>query len=294
MSRDPDEGEWHVTTDRQRIVAWAEQHDGVPVRTDAPESGVPVDVVSEPDSSPGEEIDWETFFDRFEAERLAFKYRTGGGGGRQTGEVVRRESLDDREAADEKTDPPDDVPSEQIAASDTGEGEPVIFDQADSKGEHRQEGSPGKRSDRGTQGTPGPKADAEKRSEDPADGDTAVSESARDAEERAIVLDEVSEGSGGFNSDPGDEYLVFQNAGEQPVDLGGWSVENDDGRSYVFPAEFVLPPNERVTLHSGRGDDTDADLYWGAEESVWDPTGGTVELRTRGGERVISEPIRNG
>lgn len=281
-----------MTTDRQRIVTWAEQREAVPVRTDPPDGEVPLDVVPDPAGTPGEEIPWQEFFERFELEGAVFRYREAAGaeGDGRACEVVRRKSLDDREAVDGKTEAPDEVESEPIAASDTGEGEPVIFDRVEEEDGNAAEDVP----DRGTGGTPGPKVDAEQWTEDGDEGDTAMSESARSAEEPAIVLDEVYEDPAGLDSDPDAEYVVFENAGEEPVDLGGWTVENDGGRSYVFPAEFTLDGGDRVTLHGGRGRDTDADLHWGADESVWDPTGDTVELRTPAGDRVIYEPIKGG
>ena len=131
------------------------------------------------------------------------------------------------------------------------------------------------------------------RSVEERDGDEpAISESARGAEQPGIVLEEVYEDPGGLSSDPDDEYVVFRNAGKEPIDLAGWAVENDDGRSYVFPGGFTLAAGERVTIHGGTGADTQTDLHWGAEESVWDSTGDTVILRTPGGDRVIREPIK--
>lgn len=238
MSRETDGGEWHVTTDHDRIRAWAERWDRVPVLGDDDDEH-PLDVVTSTGNTTGETIRWDNFFKRFESEELAFRYRepTGGGADERACTVVRQATLDGRETVDEK---------------------PMSRD------------------------------DTER------DGETTVSESARTAEEPGIVLDEVYEDPGGFNSDPEEEYLVFENTTGDPVDMGGWSVVNDDGWSYEFPASFVLQPGEQVTLHSGTGRDADAELYWGADDSVWDPTGDTVELRTAEGDRVVYEPIKGG
>ncbi|TKX87839.1 MBL fold metallo-hydrolase, partial [Halorubrum sp. SS5] len=47
-----------------------------------------------------------------------------------------------------------------------------------------------------------------------------------------------AEGADGENLN--DEYVVFENAGEEPIDLSGWTVADEAGHSYVFPEGFAL------------------------------------------------------
>lgn len=119
-----------------------------------------------------------------------------------------------------------------------------------------------------------------------------MAESARGADEPQLVLDEIYEAPGLGGGDVDDEYLVFTNDGEDPLDVSGWRVENDSGRSYVFPDGVVVAPGERVTLHSAAGTDTDTELYWGSSEPVWSERGGTVTVTTETGRQVLREPFK--
>jgi micrococcal nuclease len=82
-----------------------------------------------------------------------------------------------------------------------------------------------------------------------------------------------------------DEYLVFENRGEAPLDLAGWTVSDEAGKTYTFDA-LTLDPGERVTLHTGRGTDTETDRYWGRNGAVWNNGGDTVTVRDADGALV--------
>lgn len=71
------------------------------------------------------------------------------------------------------------------------------------------------------------------------------------------------------------EAVVIANAGG-PVDLVGWTLRDEAGRQYAFPA-LTLFEGGIVTVHTGSGQDTVIDLYWGQAESVW-RTGALVLL----------------
>lgn len=267
MARETDRNEWQVTTDREQIRDWAGAHDAVPVRDTGSNAGV--DLRTDHARS-GDQIGWEQFFERLGEERAAVRFRADSPdeSERAAFEVVDREtvavrdSTADRDAAEEKVDEPTQTESTNIVGSDTGEGEPPIFDEVETD----------------------PEPDA--------DDETSMAESAHGAELSALVLDEIYEDPGGVTSEPEDEYLVFKNTAEEPLDLTGWTVENDAGRSYTFPSGFTLEPGERVTLHSGVGDDTETDLYWGTEEETWDQTGDTVTVQTANGKRALREPYK--
>ncbi|EMA64360.1 beta-lactamase [Halorubrum kocurii JCM 14978] len=84
-----------------------------------------------------------------------------------------------------------------------------------------------------------------------------------------------------------DEYVVFENAGDDAVDLSGWTVEDEAGRSYEFPEGFTLEAGATVTLRTGSGTDTATELYWGSGSPVWNNDGDTVILTADDGERVL-------
>lgn len=122
---------------------------------------------------------------------------------------------------------------------------------------------------------------------------TSMTESAGGASEEEIgfVLDEIHENTTGLDMDTESaEYLVFENTGDRPLDLSGWTVENEAGRTYRFPEGFVAEPGDRITLHSGHGEDTESELHWGSDEAVWEESGDTVTVRTKSGRVMVSEP----
>nr|WP_305794599.1 lamin tail domain-containing protein [Halomarina rubra] len=85
-----------------------------------------------------------------------------------------------------------------------------------------------------------------------------------------------------------DEYVVFENAGDDPLDLSGWTVRDEAGHEYTF-GEVTLAPGERVTLHTGSGSDTATDRYWGSDGPLWNNDGDTVVVETANGVEVLAE-----
>ena len=83
-----------------------------------------------------------------------------------------------------------------------------------------------------------------------------------------------------------DEYVIFRNDGEEPLDLSEWTVTDEANHAYSFPAGTALGPGETLTLHTGTGRDGDADLYWRSGSPVWNNDGDTVFVRTAEGELV--------
>jgi len=85
-----------------------------------------------------------------------------------------------------------------------------------------------------------------------------------------------------------DEYFTLENTGTAPVDLGGWTVSNERGATFRFPAGTVLEVGGVVFVHSGAGANAGNVLYWDADGPVWnnesdiavlrDPTGLIVDL----------------
>lgn len=85
---------------------------------------------------------------------------------------------------------------------------------------------------------------------------------------------------------PNGEYVVFGNAAEAPLPLGGWTVSDDAGHAYTFPESFALGPGETATLRTGAGTDTADTLYWGSDSAIWNNGGDTVVVE-RDGETVL-------
>ncbi|NHN48648.1 MBL fold metallo-hydrolase [Halostella sp. JP-L12] len=84
-----------------------------------------------------------------------------------------------------------------------------------------------------------------------------------------------------------DEYVVLENAGDETLDLSGWTISDGSGETYRIPDGVALDPGETVTVHSGDGTDSETDLYWDAGRPVWNNGGDTVTIRNDEGERVV-------
>ena len=83
-----------------------------------------------------------------------------------------------------------------------------------------------------------------------------------------------------------DEYCTLVNSGPTPVDLTGWSVENERGVSYRFPDGVTLAPGAVLTVHSGAGPDSSAVLHWNADAPIWSNTSDIAILRDATGDIV--------
>ena len=86
-----------------------------------------------------------------------------------------------------------------------------------------------------------------------------------------------------------DEYVVFENTGSENLDISGWTIADGAGHKHTIPSGVVLGPGETITLHTGKGTDTDEDLYWSAGAPVWNNGGDTIIVTNADGKRVIEE-----
>jgi len=83
-----------------------------------------------------------------------------------------------------------------------------------------------------------------------------------------------------------DEVVTVTNAGAAAVNLTGWTITDEGARNtYTFPV-FALDAGAGVTVHSGAGNETAADLYWGRESPVWNNDGDTATLADANGTTV--------
>jgi micrococcal nuclease len=105
-----------------------------------------------------------------------------------------------------------------------------------------------------------------------------------------IILSEVHEDAQGTERENlDDEYVVFENTGSDAVEMGAWRLLDEAEHTYIFPSDFVLDAGQFVTVYTGKGDDSDTELYWGRESPVWNNSGDTVILRNSDGETVIEQ-----
>jgi endonuclease YncB( thermonuclease family) len=70
---------------------------------------------------------------------------------------------------------------------------------------------------------------------------------------------------------PNGEWARIKNLDPvNPLPLGGWWLRDSDLRQYTFPDYAVVQPGGTLTVHVGRGEDTESDLYWGLRDPVFD------------------------
>lgn len=91
--------------------------------------------------------------------------------------------------------------------------------------------------------------------------------------------------AGSEDSDPTYEHVCVQNHDTVAADLTNWSIQDLIGHSYTFP-EFSLNPATHVRVHTGSGENTATDLYWGRGSAVWNNEGDTVFLYDSSGSQV--------
>jgi micrococcal nuclease len=103
-----------------------------------------------------------------------------------------------------------------------------------------------------------------------------------------VVADLHPDAEGDDGENLGDEYVVLRNAGDSPVDLAGWTVSDEAGRSYTFPDGATLEPGATLTLHTGSGTDAGGRYYWGLGRPVWNNDGDTVVVRDADGRVVVT------
>ncbi|WP_435077803.1 ferritin-like domain-containing protein [Halococcus sp. AFM35] len=84
-----------------------------------------------------------------------------------------------------------------------------------------------------------------------------------------------------------DEYITYENTGDGPLDLSGWTVTDESATTYRFPDGFTLEPGAQVTLYTGSGTNTDTELYWGQATEVWNNGADTMTVANADGETVL-------
>jgi hypothetical protein len=82
------------------------------------------------------------------------------------------------------------------------------------------------------------------------------------------------------------EWVEISNNSRYGVDLTGWTLSDEAGRTYTFRG-FRLNGQATVSVHTGFGQDTQRDLYQGRRYEVWDDDTDTATLRNNRG-RFIS------
>ncbi|WP_423747337.1 lamin tail domain-containing protein (plasmid) [Haladaptatus sp. SPP-AMP-3] len=105
----------------------------------------------------------------------------------------------------------------------------------------------------------------------------------------SVSISQIHEDAAGNDNDNlNDEYVVFENTGSTSIDLSGWTVTDESGKTYTF-SSLTLSPGQTVTLHSGSGSDTSSDVFWGRSTAVWNNGGDTVSVSDGSGASVATK-----
>ena len=86
-----------------------------------------------------------------------------------------------------------------------------------------------------------------------------------------------------------DEWVEINNVGERTQELTNWTLQDEQDHAYTFPF-FVLGSEGVVTVHTGDGNDTNTDLYWGMAGSVWNNDGDVATLADETGNVMAVYP----
>ena len=49
------------------------------------------------------------------------------------------------------------------------------------------------------------------------------------------------------------------------ISIEGWYLKDESRAKYTFKVNFI----KTITLHSGKGNDTSTDIYWGKSQAIW-------------------------
>ncbi len=93
--------------------------------------------------------------------------------------------------------------------------------------------------------------------------------------------------AGDDNDNLNDEYVEFRNSCTYPVQMEGWIMNDSNENTYVFP-EFLTMNKTKFTLHTGQGENNDADLYWDKTRAVWNNDGDTLLMWKPDGKLVLN------
>ena len=81
------------------------------------------------------------------------------------------------------------------------------------------------------------------------------------------------------------EQITLKNVCPFDVDITGWTVEDTANHTYRFGDGFLMKESF-MTLHSGKGSDTESERYWNRAAAVWNDDGDVVFLRDSAGNVV--------
>jgi Lamin Tail Domain len=72
---------------------------------------------------------------------------------------------------------------------------------------------------------------------------------------------------------------MVENSTAKAKALKGWTLRDAAGHVYHYPSSYRLGPDRRVKIHTGHGSNTQANLYWGSGQYIWNNDKDTATLK---------------
>lgn len=99
------------------------------------------------------------------------------------------------------------------------------------------------------------------------------------------IVDVTADPDGRDGENLNGETVTIENSGEESVSLDGWQLRDEADHTYTF-SNLTLAPGGRVTVHTGSGENTASDRYWGSNSPIWNNDGDTARLYRADGTLV--------
>lgn len=90
----------------------------------------------------------------------------------------------------------------------------------------------------------------------------------------------------GVNYQSVGQWVEIANVGTGSMNITGWTLTNMENQTFSFPADFTLNAGSIVKVHTGKGDNTAADLF--NSTLVWNKKDDTATLKDTTG-KIVSE-----
>lgn len=91
---------------------------------------------------------------------------------------------------------------------------------------------------------------------------------------------------GNDNENLNNEYITFRNKCFHSIDVSGWIISDNTSKIFIFP-EMKVGAKEKLTVHSGSGENNQTNIYWNNNYAIWNNDGDVVEVWDSKGKKMI-------
>jgi hypothetical protein len=86
----------------------------------------------------------------------------------------------------------------------------------------------------------------------------------------------------GGNASLNAEWVKLHNLSGSTISLASWTLRDKAGHVFTF-GPYSIKPHGYVTIHTGKGSNTQTDRYWNHSWYIWNNTGDTAILENQNG-----------